>query len=49
MPYTNAQATPRSDIAALVMQANADFNKMFIGDLILIRASLTLKIQNLTN
>lgn len=35
MPYTNAQATPRSDIAALVMQANADFNKMFIGDLIL--------------
>jgi len=35
MPYTNAQATPRSDIYALVMQANADFNKMFIGDKIL--------------
>ncbi len=35
MPYTNAQATPRSDIYALVMQANADFNKMFIGDQIL--------------
>lgn len=32
MAYTNAQATPRSDIAALVMQANADFNKLFIGD-----------------
>jgi len=35
MPYTNAQATPRSDIFALVMQANADFNKMFIGDQVL--------------
>lgn len=35
MAYTNAQATPRSDIYALVMQANADFNKMFIGDQIL--------------
>lgn len=34
MPYTNSQATPRSDIYALVMQANADFNKMFIGDMI---------------
>jgi hypothetical protein len=34
MPYTNAQATPRSDIFALVMQANADFNKLFIGDMI---------------
>lgn len=32
MPYTNSQATPRSDIAALVMQANADFNKLFIGE-----------------
>lgn len=32
MPYTNAQATPRSDIHALVMQANADFNTLFIGD-----------------
>ena len=35
MPYTNAQATPRADIFALVQQANADFNKLFIGDLIL--------------
>ena len=35
MPYTNAQATPRSDIYALVMQANTDFNKLFIGDLVL--------------
>lgn len=32
MAYTNAQATPRSDIYALAMQANADFNKLFIGD-----------------
>ena len=32
MPYTNAQATPRSDIYALMMQGNADFNKLFIGD-----------------
>ena len=32
MAYTNAQATPRSDIAAFVMQANADFNQLFIGD-----------------
>jgi hypothetical protein len=35
MPYTNAQATPRADIYALVQQANADFNKLFIGDLVL--------------
>lgn len=35
MPYTNSQATPRADIYALVMQANADWNKLFIGDLIL--------------
>ena len=35
MPYTTSQATPRSDIYALVMQANADFKKLFIGDLIL--------------
>lgn len=35
MPYTNAQATPRADIYALVMQANADFNTMFIGDRVL--------------
>ena len=32
MPYTSAQATPRSDIYALVLQANADFNKLFIGE-----------------
>lgn len=32
MAYTNSQATPRSDIYALVMQANADFNTLFIGD-----------------
>ncbi len=32
MPYTSAQATPRSDIYAMVMQANADFNKLFIGE-----------------
>lgn len=32
MPYTNGQATPRSDIHALVQQANADFNKLFIGE-----------------
>jgi hypothetical protein len=35
MPYTNAQATPRSDIYALVMQANSDFNKLYIGDKVL--------------
>jgi len=35
MPYTNSQATPRSDIYALAMQANADFNKLFIADKIL--------------
>ena len=35
MPYTNAQATPRADIYALVQQANADFNKLFIADLVL--------------
>jgi hypothetical protein len=32
MAYTNSQATPRSDIFALVQQANADFTKLFIGD-----------------
>lgn len=32
MAYTNSQATPRSDIYALVMQANSDFNKLFIAD-----------------
>ena len=32
MAYTNSQATPRSDIYALVQQANADFSKLFIGD-----------------
>ncbi len=32
MAYTNSQATPRSDIYALAMQSNADFNKLFIGD-----------------
>jgi len=32
MAYTNSQATPRSDIYALAMQGNADFNKLFIGD-----------------
>lgn len=35
MPYTNASATPRSDIYALVMQANQDWNKVFIGDKVL--------------
>ena len=35
MSYTNAQATPRADIHALVQQANADFNKLFIGDQVL--------------
>ena len=35
MPYTNSQATPRSDIYALVMQANTDFNTLFIGDKLL--------------
>lgn len=35
MPYTNASATPRSDIYALVMQANQDWNKLFIGDTVL--------------
>ena len=35
MPYTNAQATPRADIYALVQQANTDFNKLFIADLVL--------------
>jgi len=35
MAYTNSQATPRSDIYALVMQANSDFNKVFIGDKVL--------------
>lgn len=34
MPYTNSQATPRSDIYALVMQANAKFNEMFIGEVL---------------
>lgn len=32
MPYTNSQATPRSDIFALVMQANSKFNEMFIAE-----------------
>jgi len=32
MAYTNAQATPRSDIYALAMQANADFNQLCIAD-----------------
>jgi len=32
MAYTNAQATPRGDIAAFVSEANSDFNKMFIAD-----------------
>jgi len=35
MAYTNAQATPRSDIYALAMQANADFDKLFIADKVL--------------
>ena len=35
MPYTNAMATPRSDIYALVMQANGKWNEAFIGDKIL--------------
>jgi len=35
MPYTNASATPRSDIYALVMQSNQDWNKVFIGDKVL--------------
>ena len=34
MPYTNSQGTPRADIYALVMEANADFQKLFIGDLV---------------
>jgi len=32
MAYTNAQATPRADIAAFVSEANADINKLFIAD-----------------
>ena len=32
MAYTNAQATPRSDIHSLVQQANADFNQLLIAD-----------------
>ena len=35
MPYTSGQATPRSDIYALVMQANADYDKLFIAQDIL--------------
>ena len=35
MAYTNSQGTPRADIYALVQQANADFNKLFIGDQVL--------------
>lgn len=35
MPYTNASATPRSDIYALVMQANQKWNEVFIGDKVL--------------
>lgn len=32
MPYTNSQATPRSDIYALVQQANEDFSKLCIAE-----------------
>ena len=32
MAYTNAQATPRSDIHALLMQAPMAGNELFIGD-----------------
>lgn len=32
MPYTTSQATPRSDIHALVMEANLDFNSLCIAD-----------------
>ena len=32
MAYTNSQATPRSDIAALMQQANADLDKTLIAD-----------------
>jgi hypothetical protein len=35
MPYTNGQATPRSDIYALVQSANEDFESLFIADKIL--------------
>lgn len=34
MPYTSNTATPRADIYALVMEANTDFNKLFIGDIV---------------
>ena len=32
MPYTNSQATPRSDIYALVQSGNEDFETLFIAD-----------------
>lgn len=32
MPYTNSQATPRSDIYALVQSANEDFKKLCIAE-----------------
>lgn len=32
MPYTNSQATPRSDIYALVQSANEDFRKLCIAE-----------------
>jgi len=32
MPYTTGQATPRSDIAALVMQANSDLDTLLIAE-----------------
>lgn len=32
MPYTNSQATPRSDIYALVRSANEDFEKLCIAE-----------------
>lgn len=35
MAYTTGQATLRADIYALAMQANADFDKLFIADKIL--------------
>lgn len=35
MPYTNASATPRADIYALVMQANSNFNKLFVAERVL--------------
>ena len=35
MAYTNAQATPRSDVHSLMMQAGADFNSLCIGEQVL--------------